>query len=398
VKDPGDERKWKGRAHDFLGIDECDEVPEHVFRFLMGWLRTADRKQRCRCVLTFNPPSTVEGEWILRYFAPWLDPNHKNPAKPGELRWYAQLDDQEIERPNGESFVHKGESIEPKSRTFIPSRVTDNRYYMETGYYQQLQSLPEPFRSQLLRGDFTVGRKDHPNQMIPSEWVRAAQARWQAHPPCDISAMGVDVARGGSARTVFAKRHRTWLAPLEKHAGLDTPDGPKVAGMIATSLAGNKTIAVNIDVIGVGASVYDHARLLKLNAQAINFGAKAPGPDRTGKIEFANYRAWAYWKLREALDPANGENVALPPDPELLADLTAGQWEMGLSGLKMEPKEKIEARLGRSVDVGDACVLACLPALPLVIGMPKEGNVVSRAPEGVFESRKPGSVGRFPQW
>jgi hypothetical protein len=406
-KDLGDEFKWKGRDHDLLAFDEADEFPEGVVRFLSGWIRTTNPNQRCRCVLTFNPPSSVEGEWVIRFFAPWLDPKHTSPAKPGELRWYAQIgegnESKEIECPDGTPIVHNGETITPKSRTFIPSRVTDNRYYMETGYYQQLQSLPEPLRSQLLRGDFAVGRKDHPQQMIPSEWVRAAQARWQPHPPAALSAMGVDVARGGKAKTVFAKRHKAWLAQLEKFPGLDTPDGPKVAKMIQDSLGVDAKVPVNIDVIGVGASVYDHARLLKLNAHPINFASKGQGDnkltDKTGRLEFANYRAWCYWKLREALDPANGEDVCLPPDPEILADLTAGHWEMTVSGVKMEPKEDIEKRLGRSPDCGDAVVLAFIPVLPFEIGMPREGNVATRAPEGVF-SRKPGGVGmdRFPPW
>jgi hypothetical protein len=33
--------------------------------FIMGWLRTTDPKERCRVLLTFNPPSSAEGEWLL---------------------------------------------------------------------------------------------------------------------------------------------------------------------------------------------------------------------------------------------------------------------------------------------------------------------------------------------
>jgi hypothetical protein len=34
----------------------------------------------------------------------------------------------------------------------------------------------------------------------------------------------------------------------------------------------------------------------------------------------------AYWRLREALDPHTGDNLALPPDAELEADLKAPKW------------------------------------------------------------------------
>jgi hypothetical protein len=60
-------------------------------RFLLGWLRTVVKGQRCRAVLTFNPPTSAEGRWIVAFFAPWLDPKHPNPAKPGELRWFGTV-------------------------------------------------------------------------------------------------------------------------------------------------------------------------------------------------------------------------------------------------------------------------------------------------------------------
>jgi hypothetical protein len=47
----------------------------------------------------------VEGEWVIRRWAPWLDQTHKDKAKPGELRWYAMVDGKEVERPNGRPFA-----------------------------------------------------------------------------------------------------------------------------------------------------------------------------------------------------------------------------------------------------------------------------------------------------
>jgi hypothetical protein len=72
--------------------------------------------------------------------------------------------------------------------------------------------------------------------------------------------------------------------------------------------------------------------------------------------------------VRECLDPNRpiNERLILPPDPELLADLTAAKWELGISGVKVEPKEKIVERLGRSPDCGDAVALAAL--VPPTVG------------------------------
>jgi hypothetical protein len=71
-----------------------------------------------------------------------------------------------------------------------------------------------------------------------------------------------------------------------------------------------------------------------------------------------NTRAWLYWQLRESLDPANGDNIMLPPDPELKADLCAVRWKFTVSGVQAESKEEIFKRLHRSTDKGDAVTLA----------------------------------------
>src|SRR5262249_18377767 len=150
--------------------------------------------QRCRVVATGNPPTSSEGEWVIRYWAPWLDPQHHDPAAPGELRWFARVDDKDVEVEGGKPFRHKGETITPRSRTLIRGRVTDNRVLMDRGYMGVLQSQPEPLRSQMLYGDFSIGLKDDAWQVIPTAWVRAAQARWRpdGHGGALLTALGVD--------------------------------------------------------------------------------------------------------------------------------------------------------------------------------------------------------------
>ncbi|MFV0245741.1 MAG: hypothetical protein ACK5IB_12070, partial [Qingshengfaniella sp.] len=196
LDNPGDERRWQGRPHDLKAFDEVTEQREAQVRFIMGWARTDDPDQQVQVLMTFNPPTTPEGRWVIRFFAPWLDPKHPNPAMPGELRWFTTRgEDQDHEVPDGRIFVwgdsgqpvydfdpaeHKPEDIvRPKSRTFIPARVTDNPAYMASGYMAQLQALPEPLRSQMLYGDFRAGIEDDPWQVIPTAWVEAAQARWR---------------------------------------------------------------------------------------------------------------------------------------------------------------------------------------------------------------------------
>ena len=48
----------------------------------------------------------------------------------------------------------------------------------------------------------------------------------------------------------------------------------------------------------------------------------------------------------------------LPPNPKLVADLTAPAFEVTPNGIKAEPKDKVTERLGRSTNDGDAVVMA----------------------------------------
>ena len=50
--------------------------------------------------------------------------------------------------------------------------------------------------------------------------------------------------------------------------------------------------------------------------------------------------------------------ASLPPDPELVADLTAPRFEITSNGIKITPKDVLVKNLGRSPDKGDAVVMA----------------------------------------
>ena len=364
VQRPGDERKYQGRPHDLKAFDEITHFTEAQFRFLIGWNRSAEPGRRCRVVAAGNPPTSAEGDWVIRYWAPWLDRQHPNPAQPGELRWFATVDGKEIEVESGQAFMRDGERIEPRSRTFIRARVDDNPFLMAAGYRATLQALPEPLRSQMLQGDFAAKQADDPWQIIPTDWVLAAQARWQVLPPGPLDALGVDVARGGRDRTVVTPRHGLWFGPPQAFAGSETPDGGAVVALLVPLLS--TRASVQIDVIGVGAAVYDAARGRGLNAIALSGATGSTARDRSGQLGFANARAEWWWKLREALDPGTGDGLALPPDRELLADLTAPRWRLAGTGIQVERKDEIIARIGRSPDKGDSLVYA--HARPLVPG------------------------------
>ncbi|BCB27045.1 phage terminase large subunit [Sulfurimicrobium lacus] len=354
-----DWNKYQGRPHDLLVFDEAANFLEAQVRALLGWLRSVDPAQRCHALLTFNPPTTAEGRWITAFFAPWLDKKHPKPAQPGELRWFAMIDGEEAEVPNGEPFQHGADLIKPMSRTFIPSRVSDNPYLMGTGYMATLQSLPEPLRSQMLYGDFNAGIEDDPWQVIPTAWAEEAQARWKRPDKlAPMDSLGVDVARGGRDNTLIARRHGMWFDEALVYAGSQTPDGPSVAGL--TIAAMRDQAVIHIDVIGVGSSPYDFLSDAGQQVVGVNVAEAARGLDKSGRMRFKNQRSELWWRMREALDPANNTGIALPPDPRLLADLCAPTWELSGSTIYVASREQIIDKIGRSPDYGSAYVLALL--------------------------------------
>jgi hypothetical protein len=368
--------KYKGRPHALKCFDEAPDFLEQQFRFLTGWTRTTTLGERTRVVACGNPPTSSEGDWVIVYWAPWLDEGHSNPALPGELRWFAVLGGQDVEVESGKAFVYKGELVQPESRTFIPASLEDNPYLRDGGYRAILQNLPEPLRSQLLYGDFKAGRVDDAWQVIPTKWVELAMERWKQTPRPDVplTAVGIDVARGGKDQNVFAPRYELWIDELISIPGSDTPNGPLVASALINQVLTGRTEKpdLNVDIIGVGTAVHDTLMLFGYEPHAISFGERSEFYDRSKKLRCVNVRAEAYWRVRELLDPDFGEPVCLPPDRELKADLCAARWGLTASGILIEDKEEIAKRIGHSPDKGDATVLSFMPSpepdLPIISG------------------------------
>lgn len=353
----------QGNPHDLICVDEAAQVPEFQVKMLMGWLRTDIPGQRCRMVLGSNPPLNSTGDWLITYFGPWLDPQHPKPAQEGELRYFLPTEDgtgdRECERDD--FIMMHGVRVAPQSRTFISSKFTDNPYYDHEQYAKSLAGLPDEARRILASGNFLLTRTDDIWQTIPTAWVRAAQARWKDQPPVGVPlcAMGVDIAQGGNDQTVIASRHDGWYAPLKAYPGKETPDGKVAAGKVISLRRDNARVIVDLGG-GWGGDCYAHLVANNIDAKSY-MGVKASNKRTVdGKLKFFNVRAEAYWRFREALDPSQegGSPIALPPDAELVADLCAPVYEIGPNGIKIEPKDKVCDRIGRSPDKGDAVVMA----------------------------------------
>lgn len=384
MKDAGSWGKYAGRARDLMCFDEAGEFLVQQVASLLAWNRSttdfsdgvaASKKQRCRMILASNPPRTAEGAWIVEWFAPWLELTHPWHAKPGELRWAFMDPDRMtpewVEQTETREDPDTGDIDHPLSFTFIPAALGDNPYTDTPEYRAKLNALPEPLRSQLKKGLFALGTEDHDWQIIPTAWVKAAQDRWTPHPPDQVpmTALGVDVGTGGkNDPTVTAPRYDGWYDKLIEHEPHECANGQKIAGVVIGRRKNACTIVLDVGG-GWGAEAY--GVLCSDNAfttqECVPYMGIKPSTARSKEnlFRFSNMRTQLLWQFREALDPEQhgGSPISLPPDNELLVDLTAPRYEVvtrATTGqvIQAESKEDVCERLGRSTNKGDATIMA----------------------------------------
>jgi hypothetical protein len=412
-----DKNNYQGRDHAAKLFDEITEFSESQFRFINIWARHADPNVRSRVIATGNPPTNVDGEWVIDFWGAFVDPDHEDPAEDGGICWYATItendEDKDIElreyrlsRADVQGYIERKELpprpeykwvkpdgsvkiIKARSRAFVSGSVEDNPVMMQRGYDQQLDALPEFLRMRFREGLFQRVTESTDLQVIPTAWIVAAQDRWvefmgtksldynnalsiyrTKNQSPNMSALGVDPSRGGDDETAIAIRFNDWIAPLHLTKGKYVEDGDAVRDIIHNLRIGNPQI--NIDVVGVGSSPYDSCKKMGWTVVAINGGASAtdrnnkPITDRTGLLRFRDMNAMLAWRLMEALDPQYNPTLMLPPDPKLKAELCSIRRSSIDGGVvSIESKKEVKKRLGRSPDRADAVKYALLQTLSL---------------------------------
>lgn len=178
---------------------------------------------------------------------------------------------------------------------------------------------------------------------------------------------GVDVGRHGDDPSTLLKRQGNTL--------IDVPrvwrnmDGAQVAGRIiaeynATPNA-DKPKRINVDIIGVGTSVYDHLKAAGSPCRQVVTGvnvAEAPtSSDRDRKLRDQLWFAGREWfAAKDCCIPADlaktGEDTALIE--RLIGELTTVTYDFDDNGKRVvERKKDMKARLGHSPDLADGFLL-----------------------------------------
>ena len=192
--------------------------------------------------------------------------------------------------------------------------------------------------------DFTADAEDVliASSLVSEACMRRYGASEVAHAPRII---GVDPARFGADRSViFCRQGQQAFAPYVWHK----MDNMSLASHTARTIESFRPDAVFIDA-GCGGGVIDRLRQLGFHVTEISFGSSA-----MKTAQYANKRAEMWGEMLLWLQ-AGG---ALPSSGELKADLCGVRYGFDAAGrMKLESKEELKARTGRSPDLADALAL-----------------------------------------
>lgn len=189
--------------------------------------------------------------------------------------------------------------------------------------------------------------KSGTDTLISPEWIKAAEARDLSAKAKATGRLGVDVARTGTDESTIY-RNRGGMVRLEfAEAGMG--DTMLLADEVYNRIEPHKgKLPAVIDVIGLGAGVYDRCAQQGLNVVPFNASERAYNP-----IKFTNRRSEQWWEVRELF--RTGAVDIDPEDEDLVNQLGSIKWKVNPSGrVQVESKEDMAKRGVSSPDRGDA--------------------------------------------
>lgn len=239
----------------------------------------------------------------------------------------------------------------------VPEEVADGLISEEWAHDRKIAWGEDSalFQSKVL-GEIPKGDID-PWRVISEE--DAAKCRYKdadyEDDPDAVRIGGIDVGGGGD-RTVIVERVGISVGRI---ASFSDRDPMKTVGQLVHHIEEWGLSKVRIDVAGIGWGVAGRLREVlkerhsKCTVQYVNFANKSGQPKR-----FLNVRAEAWWNGRELSRTKAWSLAGL--DNDAIAELTMPRYEVVDSSgkVKIEKKDDIRERLGRSPDIADALLLA----------------------------------------
>ena len=190
-----------------------------------------------------------------------------------------------------------------------------------------------------VKGDFPLAEAD---TFIPLPIIEEAKLMIvpDGHGP---QVWGLDPARYGDDETALVKRAGTKVLEV---SGIRKRDTMAVAGWVVKQAKRENPSNIFVDVIGIGAGVFDRLNELGLPVTAVNVAERPKDADT-----YARVRDELWGCVRDALK----EGLSLPDDEELCAQLCSPKYSFDSSGrIVIERKDDMKKRGVDSPDRADA--------------------------------------------
>jgi hypothetical protein len=169
--------------------------------------------------------------------------------------------------------------------------------------------------------------------------------------------LGIDVGGGGD-ETIIRER-RGMIAGREWRETSDRPEAIARLAVHAINITG--ATAVKVDSNGIGFGLVGELRNLKelghhsARIYGVNVSEKASRPDK-----YFNLRSQLWWEVGRVASEQKAWDLSQMENSDItVAQMLEPQYELDLKGrIKVEPKDDIKKRIGRSPDNADALLLA----------------------------------------
>lgn len=165
---------WQGSQVPLIGFDELTHFTEKQFWYMLSRNRSMSGVPgyiRATC----NPDVD---SWVRKLIDWWIgDDGFPIAKRAGKLRWFIRRDDSFIWADTKEELVRTyGKDQQPKSLTFIPALIRNNKILMEKdpSYLSNLMALSRVDRERLLDGNWNV--RASAGMMFQREWFTVVDA------------------------------------------------------------------------------------------------------------------------------------------------------------------------------------------------------------------------------
>ncbi len=165
---------WQGSQIPFIGFDELTHFTEKQFFYMLSRNRSVSGvKAYVRA--TCNPDAD---SWVRRLIDWWVgDDGLPVKERSGILRWFIRVEENFIWGNSPEELTKTyGSQFTPKSLTFIPAQVEDNKILMEKdpGYISNLNALSRVDRERLRKGNWDI--RATAGQIFQRGWFQVLDA------------------------------------------------------------------------------------------------------------------------------------------------------------------------------------------------------------------------------